>query len=224
MWAVLPAVCWCALAPASAAGELSAEAVLGRLQLWLDGTRDLEARFEQELASGALGTGLEESGTLFLLRPGKMRWNYLDPERKVALIDGDTTRLYLEEDRQLWEGRLEEDGGLLPMLLADARPLAELFEATLVATPERGGAGAYRLRLVPRTAADAFRQVVLTLDPPRFGIGGAEQRGLCQGRDSFGSGGPYGVEQLDVVPFGCLRLAVPKQRLESWKRDASVGS
>jgi outer membrane lipoprotein carrier protein len=152
--------------------ELDVTAVLGALQTWLDQTRDLEGRFEQTLESGALGTGLEETGHIYLWRPGKMRWDYLEPERKIALVEGDATRLYLEEDGQLWEGRLEDDA-LLTTLLTGTEPLEALFEAALLATPKHGGRGTYRLQLLPRDGAE-FRHVVLTLRGPEFGIEAAE--------------------------------------------------
>jgi outer membrane lipoprotein carrier protein len=153
----------------AAAAELDAEAVAARLQAWIEGTRDLQGRFEQTLTSGALGTGLAESGRMYLRRPGRMRWDYLEPERKIALVDGEATLLYLEEDAQLWEGRLE-DGGLLATLLAGTEPVETLFEAVLLATPRTGGDGAYRLQLVPRADEESFRHVVLTLRSPEFAL------------------------------------------------------
>ena len=156
-----------------ASPEPDAAAVVARLQEWLDATTELEGRFEQTLASGALGTGLEESGRFYLHRPGRMRWDYHEPERKVALIEDQATRLYLEEDAQLWEGRLE-DGGLLAALLAGSGPVSAAFEADLLAGPQESGAGSYRLRLVPRTEADSFRHVTLTLHEPEFAIREAE--------------------------------------------------
>ena len=55
-------------------------------QAWLSGTSTLDVRFRQNLVSAALGTTATESGRLYLERPGKLRWDYLDPERKVALV------------------------------------------------------------------------------------------------------------------------------------------
>jgi outer membrane lipoprotein carrier protein len=174
-WAVGPFIVAAALTAPAVAGapELDAADVVERLQSWLDETRELEARFVQTLESGALGTGLEESGRIYVSRPGRMRWDYLEPERKIALVDGESTRLYLEEDRQLWEGRLEDDA-LLATLLTGGERIDAGFEATLQATPKRGGRGAYRLRLVPRGGAESFRHVVLTLRAPGFGIEAAE--------------------------------------------------
>jgi outer membrane lipoprotein carrier protein len=145
----------------------SAERLLAEVQRWLDGTRELEARFEQVLLSGALGTGLEESGRVYLERPGRMRWDYLEPEVKVALLDGERTWLYLAEDQQLWESSLSEADSLLPRLLAGDRPLAELFEVATVAS-ESAGDRALRLRLTPRGAEASLEEIVLILrDPSR---------------------------------------------------------
>ena len=154
--------------------ELEAAALVDGLQRWLDGTEDLRGRFEQRLVSGALGADLAEEGELFIARPGRMRWDYLDPERKVAIVDGERTWLYLEEDEQLILGRMEEQGDLLPRLLAGEGRIAEEFEATLLAGPRRAGGGAYQLQLVPRGGDHAFENVVLVLRPPRFAIEAAE--------------------------------------------------
>jgi outer membrane lipoprotein-sorting protein len=103
-----------------------------------------------------------------------MRWDYLDPERKIALVDGDRTWLYLEEDEQLLLGRLEEQGELLPRLLTGEGRIGEEFTASVLEAPPSPGRGAYRLLLVPPGAEEAFVHVVLLLRPPRFAIEGAE--------------------------------------------------
>jgi len=167
-----------ALAAASAAAAepaaLDGPAVLERVQRWLDATRDLQGGFEQTLVSGALGAGLRERGQIYVSRPGRMRFDYLEPERKVAIIDGDRTWLYLEEDAEMMRGRLEDSGDLLPALLAGERPLALLFAAELVSAPEPGGPPAYRVRLAPLGESDAFESVVITVESPEFAIASAE--------------------------------------------------
>jgi outer membrane lipoprotein carrier protein len=148
--------------------------VVSGLQAWLDGTATLEARFRQTLLSGALGTTVSETGRLYLERPGKLRWDYLEPERKVALLLGDRTFLYLEDDRQFVRGRLAADQSLFPRLLAGGERLEAIFSATLVATPSSGGRGAYRLRLTPKTAPGGLAELTLTLRAGSFAIDGAE--------------------------------------------------
>lgn len=159
------------LAGLAGAAAADAPGVLEGVQRWLDATRDLQGRFEQTLVSGAMGTGVTESGELFIKRPGRMRWDYLDPERKVALVDGSATSLYIEEDGELVHGRLDGESDLLTTLLTGDRRLAELFEAELLGDARPGF---YRLSLTPRQREEAFERIVLTLRPPEFAIEAAE--------------------------------------------------
>jgi outer membrane lipoprotein carrier protein len=148
--------------------------VVAGLQAWLDGTSTLEMRFRQSLVSGALGTTATESGRLYLERPGKVRWDYLDPEKKIALLLGDRTALYIVEERQMTRGRLSGEQGLFPRLLAGRDRIDDLFSADLVATPSTGGRGSYSLRLVPKGDPGATAAVTLTLRMPAFSIEAAE--------------------------------------------------
>ncbi len=140
------------------------------LAAWLDGTRDLTCRFEQRLLSGALGAGTRESGILYLVRPGKLRWEYEDPERKTAIVDGDRTLLYLPEERQMIRGRLAPDEDLLPALLAGRGRIGDLFDAKVLEPSGPGGKDTVKVRLVPRSAAPGVQEVVLTLRPPEYSI------------------------------------------------------
>ena len=83
-------------------------AVVAGFQAWLDGTQTLDMRFEQSLVSSALGTTATETGRMYLERPGKLRWDYLDPEKKVALLLGERTALYLEDERQIGRASCRE--------------------------------------------------------------------------------------------------------------------
>jgi len=148
--------------------------VVAGLQAWLDGTQTLDMRFQQSLVSNALGTTATESGRLYLERPGKLRWDYLDPEKKIALLLGDRTALYLEDEKLMSRGRLTGEQGLFPRLLAGHDRVEEFFVANLVATPSTGGHGSYRLRLVPKGDPATLGAVTLTLRPPAFLIEGAE--------------------------------------------------
>jgi outer membrane lipoprotein carrier protein len=157
-----------------AAGELDAAQVVGEIQRWLDDTRTLECRFEQTLLSGALGSGMSESGRLYLNRPGRMRWEYTKPESKIALVNGDQGMLYLPEESQLIRGGEGWNDSLVPVLLSGRGRLSDLFEATLVATPSGGGKGAYRVRLAPIGQEEGFEEVTLTVEPPAFALQEAE--------------------------------------------------
>ncbi len=154
--------------PATGAGGGAVE----ELDRWLAGTRDLECRFEQRLVSSALGGDARESGVLRLERPGRLRWDYREPEPKIVLVDGDRTVLYLVEDRQWIRGRLSEEQGVLPLLLAGRGSVADLFVASEAAGDGRDGRP--RVRLVRKGASEGFEEIVLTLRPGDHAIERAE--------------------------------------------------
>ncbi len=174
-WAVSAAVLAAGVlpAPSAPAGSAAGDPVRG-LEAWLQGTRDLTCRFEQRLLSGALGAGTREAGTLYLLRPGRLRWEYDDPEPKTAIVDGDRTLLYLPEDRQLIRGSLSKDQDLLPSLLAGQGTLTDLFDASVVSAGGSEPSDRVRVRLVPRSAPPGVQEVTLTLRPPDYAIEKAE--------------------------------------------------
>jgi outer membrane lipoprotein carrier protein len=148
----------CATTPAQEAGPL-----LSGLQRWLDGTKDLQARFEQTLLSSALGAGPKESGRVFLRRPGRMRWEYTTPETKIALLVDDRTELYLAEEKppRLHRAQLSPDDAPLAALLAGTQPVDTVFTAAVLPDEE----GRKRLKLVPRSASSGVQEIVLGLDP-----------------------------------------------------------
>src|SRR5947207_12563157 len=59
----------------------------------------LQAEFT-ELYRGA-GMERRESGTLWLKKPGKMRWEYRSPREKLFVSDGKNAWFYLPGDRQV---------------------------------------------------------------------------------------------------------------------------
>lgn len=165
--AVLPA------ATPAAAGPEPAVALDG-LQGWLDGTRDLECRFEQTLVSGTFGAGIRELGRLYLKRPGKMRWEYTRPDPKVAILSDGVASLYLPEDRQLIRGDAAWNSSPLLLLLGGQGRLADVFEVDPSPAVDPGGQGTYRLRLTPRDRDQGFEEVTVTLAAPEFSISEAE--------------------------------------------------
>lgn len=146
----------CALATAA-----EEDPALAGLQHWLDGTKDLQVRFEQSLLSSALGAGPSESGRIYLRRPGRMRWEYTAPEKKVAVLVDDRTQLYLPAEKRLHVAQLSKDDAPLAALLAGTQPLSAVFAASPL--PDEGGNT--RLKLVPKSPTSNVQELVLGLDP-----------------------------------------------------------
>jgi outer membrane lipoprotein carrier protein len=155
-----------ALLFSAAAGVRSAtegEAVVEarRVESRLNGIRGLVGRFTQTLESPALPGPQEERGTLYLLRPGRMRWEYEKPPGKLAIADGDRTHLYIPADRQLVIAPMPQEGndtGIAFLL----RPNIDLLGEFRVAWGERRSPGGrVPLVLTPKNGQKAFDHLIL---------------------------------------------------------------
>ena len=72
------------------------------IQKKYDGIRDFSADFTQVSEGGVLRRkASEERGTVFVKKPGRMRWNYKSPEEKVFVSDGRQIQLYVPADKQV---------------------------------------------------------------------------------------------------------------------------
>ncbi len=147
------------LAAATAAGPASLPEPAVRVQAWLDSWQSLTGAFQQVLSSPTLPSDQVESGTFAVVRPDRMRWDYREPERKLALTDGVWTWLYVPADRQVIRGRLDRlrEDSAVSLLLSGSLRLHEAF------TVEAAGMGpdGIRLALRPRQESEAIARVDL---------------------------------------------------------------
>jgi outer membrane lipoprotein carrier protein len=102
------------------------------------------------------GDGLErvESGTLWLKKPRKMRWEYRSPKEKLFISDGEAVWFYLPAERQLRKTSLRKLDDLrspLAFLLGKTKLENELRGLSKVVEQSPLGAGNTLLRGVPRS-------------------------------------------------------------------------
>jgi len=130
--------------------------------------RSLEAEFTETYR----GAGMDrvESGTLWLKKPGKMRWEYRSPRDKLFLSDGKDAWFYVPGDKQARKTpvrKLEDLRSPLGFLLGKTKlekELQVLGFAPDVAPLEPGN---LVLRGVPRALGDRVSQVLLEIDPQK---------------------------------------------------------
>lgn len=141
----------------------SAARVVARVQKYYDATHDLRAKFDQQI--GAVGRAPQQaSGEVWLKKPGKMRWDYVTPEKKLMVSDGSTLWVYEPEDEQAYKQTLS--GNALPaqvsFLLGQGK-LAKEFDASLTKV-DGLGPGEVAIKLVPKVGTAAYRYVVFVVD------------------------------------------------------------
>ncbi|MFQ5877182.1 MAG: outer membrane lipoprotein carrier protein LolA [Acidobacteriota bacterium] len=161
----VPMLCTALLA-APAAASPPPEAAISEARLLeaaLEGIRGLVASFTQTVDSPALPAPQVERGTVYMLRPGRMRWEYGEPPGKLAIADGRRTWLYLPEDRQAIVAPLDlEDPG--PGMGLLMRPRVDLLREFRVAwgPPESGGSRP--LMLTPRSSRAGYQHLLVLTD------------------------------------------------------------
>lgn len=138
-------------------------ALLDSVQKHYNGVRDLRASFEQESLVKALGKRDVSRGDVAFKRPGRMRWNYAEPEVRVLTVDPQAVRMFSATERQLQIAPIGQ-GSLSPtaldFLLGEA-DLRESFEATRIEDAARKDVG---LKLSPR-GDTSFESLELWLEP-----------------------------------------------------------
>lgn len=148
-----------ALAGAAPAPTDSAEALARRVDARQHGVRDMTATFVQSYRSGVLGREVVERGTLAIKKPGRMRWEYKEPDRKLFVSDGKQFFFYVPADRQVIVKDQAGEKGIPAFLLA-GQGILEQFQVF----PEAPLAGRERLRLVPRQPDPEVERIFIDVD------------------------------------------------------------
>ncbi|MBI1951191.1 MAG: outer membrane lipoprotein carrier protein LolA [Acidobacteria bacterium] len=178
MWVVFPAVCFASVVPAApgraggkvatagpvVAGDAVSEA--RRVEEALNGVKGLVASFTQTVESAGLPRPQVEKGTVYLLRPGRMRWEYDVPPGKLAIADGRRTYLYLPEERQVLVAPLDWQSARAGIsILLDRVDLVGSFAVAWGPGPERGPRP---LLLTPRAPRPEYESLLLATGPDRL--------------------------------------------------------
>jgi outer membrane lipoprotein carrier protein len=119
------------------------------------------------------GAGMErtESGTLWLKKPGKMRWEYRSPRDKLFLSDGKDAWFYVPGERQVRRTavkKLDDLRSPLAFLLGKTKLEKELQGLSVAPDIAPLAAGGVVLRGVPKSLAERVSQVLLEITPEHW--------------------------------------------------------
>ena len=116
------------------------------------------------------GEGMEriESGTLWLKKPRKMRWEYRSPKEKLFVSDGNNVWFYLPAERQLRKTQFKKLDDLrspIAFLLGKTKLENELQGLSKASDQAPMSSGNTLLRGVPKAMADRLSEVMLEITP-----------------------------------------------------------
>src|SRR3954468_7812309 len=156
------ALTFCLSGLAVAQQAVSVDRVAEDLDRHYNELRSLRATFS-ETYRGA-GITRTESGTLWLSRPGKMRWEYTEPREKLFVSDGKTAYFYVPGERQARKApldRLDDLRSPLRYLLGKTKLKKEFDNLTARSGDQPG---IVVVRGVPRTMSDRVSEVSLEVN------------------------------------------------------------
>lgn len=144
------------------ANQPNAKELAERVDLHYNDLRSLKAGFVENYQG--LGAERTESGTLLLLKPGRMRWDYSSPPGKLFLLDGKYAWSYTRGDAQAERIPAKDLNDLrspMQYLLGHAQLAKEL--TGLKSAPAANGQ--FTLTGVPKGMESRVSRLTLTVTP-----------------------------------------------------------
>ncbi|HEV3058038.1 MAG TPA: outer membrane lipoprotein chaperone LolA [Vicinamibacterales bacterium] len=184
---VLAAAIVACLPVTSRAAEPTATELAQSLQKRIDGIKDFSADFVHAYEGGVLKKRVIERGRLLVKKPGKMRWEYTEPEAKSFVSDGAKLYSYVPADKQVIVSPVPaDDQATTPTLfLAGKGSLTRDFTASLADLPPGMPEGSRTLKLVPKSRQQDYDWLMLVVDPVTLGIRGLVTVDAQGGKSSF---------------------------------------
>src|SRR5258707_14556002 len=117
--------------------DQSAPELAAALQKKIDGVKDFSTDFTHTYEGSVLRKQITERGRLLVKKPGKMRWDYTDPEKKLFVSDGVKLYFYIPADMQVTVASVprEDEASTPDLFLAGKGSLTKDFTASLVPLP-----------------------------------------------------------------------------------------
>ena len=151
---------------ATAAGAADVKPIATAVDGHYNHLQSLQAEFI-EIYRGS-GMDRTEGGTLWLKKPGKMRWEYRSPREKLFVSNGKDAWFYVPEDHQARKSaakKLEDIRSPLAFLLGKTKLEKELRGLSLAPDIATLQSGDMVLRGVPLAMADQLNEIVIEITP-----------------------------------------------------------
>src|ERR1700726_4086849 len=160
------AIMLCGTTTAAAGLAVNVKTLAAAVDAHYNHLRSLQAEFTEVYR----GSGMErtESGTLWLKKPGKMRWEYRSPKDKLFVSDGKDAWFYVPDDRQARRTaakKLEDVRSPLAFMLGKTKLEKELQGLSLASDVLPLQSGNVVLRGVPQALADRVSEILLEITP-----------------------------------------------------------
>jgi len=146
-------------------GGQDVDKVVESLQKLYESTTDFQADFEQVYKHKVFDEEKKSGGKVFIKSPGKMRWEYKEPEKKLFVADGENLWVYEEKANQVTKQALaESDLPVAITFLVGKGKLKDEFACALVAHAQFASQGKVVVELTPKKATTQYKKLLLIVD------------------------------------------------------------
>ena len=161
-------------APPPAASSAEADKVVDAVQKFYQATPQFTAKFRQTTVLGAFGKTQTNDGRVYLKKPGRMRWDYVNKRDKKTISksqmsDGNTIWVVLVADKQYFQQSLKDSA--LPVavtFLTGKGDLKAEFNAVVDTSGQFGSKSDKVLHLTPKKPSAQFKDLYLVVDPQNY--------------------------------------------------------
>jgi outer membrane lipoprotein carrier protein len=156
----------CVLQPAAVAAP-SLEAAVGALEQAQRRVTDLKAPFRQAAHNKALNQTIDARGTLYLKKPGRLRWEYQTPTPQEIVSDGTRLWIYTPELKQVNVSAAPAAlAGPAGSFLQGLGQVREHFQARFLNPAQPTDAdGLVVLDLTPKQPQPLLARLIVSVDP-----------------------------------------------------------
>jgi outer membrane lipoprotein carrier protein len=155
------------------------------LQQKYDRVKDFTADFTHTYEGGVLKRKSTERGAVQIKKPGRMRWDYTSPDKKLFVADGRKVYAYVPADKQVVVNDMpKEDAATTAVLfLAGKGSLTRDFDVKYDTAGE--APGVWALRLDPRHKQRDYDWLIVVVDRQTLQIRSLTTADRQGGRSTF---------------------------------------
>jgi outer membrane lipoprotein carrier protein len=163
--------------PAAPAAPVNANAVVDQVQKFYANIKQVTAQFRQSVTNETFGSTKTSDGTVWIMKPGKMRWDYLEKKKtkvevKKSFISNGANLYVVEHDNmQVVKKNLQQD--LMPVAVSFLYGKGDLkaeFNAALDTTNTYGGKDEIVLKLTPKRPSAQYKNLILVVSPADYHV------------------------------------------------------
>jgi outer membrane lipoprotein carrier protein len=164
---------------AAPGANLTASQIVDKVQGFYAEIKQVTASFRQAVTNDTFGSTKTSDGTVWIMKPGKMRWDYLEQKQKQGKVSrkksfiSNGSMLYVVEydNMQIVKKNLQQD--LMPVAVSFLYGKGDLkteFNAEMDATGKYGAKGEYVLKMTPKKPSAQYKNLYLVVSPDDFRV------------------------------------------------------